>query len=349
MTMSGRLSSSFPGIYALHIGETVATFGIDPEALFAAVGLSRAALLAPAARVDVSQVIELCDRARRMTREPGLGAHLGLQMRMSAQTLLERTASTVDTFGDAIERAVVWAPSRTRSLNVALTVRGAAAGVVLEEAADFGSARDLIVVSLLVGLWHIGHALSGGALTGRVEVGFSEPAYAARLARVLPDTRFDRPAHQLIFDRALLDLPLPADGLTPRSTREQCERELLALRDETATAARVAGLIEAAEDGWPTLGQIARALCVSPRTLKRRLQREGTRFGALLDDERRQRAHDLLMQPELSVEHIALRLGYSDAANFTRAFRRMFGVSPRAHRLAQLTREEAPGWRPPGR
>jgi AraC-like DNA-binding protein len=35
---------------------------------------------------------------------------------------------------------------------------------------------------------------------------------------------------------------------------------------------------------------------------------------------------------DVSIDELALRLGYSDAANFTRAFRRWTGVSPRAHR-----------------
>jgi AraC-like DNA-binding protein len=40
----------------------------------------------------------------------------------------------------------------------------------------------------------------------------------------------------------------------------------------------------------------------------------------------------LLRDPARSIDEIAARLGYSDAANFTRAFRRWTGMTPRAFR-----------------
>jgi AraC-like DNA-binding protein len=68
------------------------------------------------------------------------------------------------------------------------------------------------------------------------------------------------------------------------------------------------------------------------RTLKRRLADQGTSFSALLDEVRRDRATLLLRAGELSVDEIGARLGYSDPANFARAFRRWTGSSPRAFR-----------------
>lgn len=55
-------------------------------------------------------------------------------------------------------------------------------------------------------------------------------------------------------------------------------------------------------------------------------------FSALIDAERRRRALLLLRSRELSIQQIGERLGYSDVANFTRAFRRWTGKTPSAYR-----------------
>jgi AraC-like DNA-binding protein len=87
--------------------------------------------------------------------------------------------------------------------------------------------------------------------------------------------------------------------------------------------------------GFLSLDETARALGLSARTLKRRLDEEGTSFSAILDEQRRARALLLLRSPELSVDTIAERVGYSDIANFTRAFRRWTGTTPTAFRRTQ--------------
>jgi AraC-like DNA-binding protein len=73
---------------------------------------------------------------------------------------------------------------------------------------------------------------------------------------------------------------------------------------------------------------------MSPRTLKRKLAACGTTYSDLLDELRQNRAVQLLGSDQLSIEAIADRLGYSDAANFGRAFRRWTGTTPGAYRSA---------------
>jgi AraC-like DNA-binding protein len=74
---------------------------------------------------------------------------------------------------------------------------------------------------------------------------------------------------------------------------------------------------------------------MAERTLKRKLAEQGTSYTELLDRQRHTRALELL-RTDATIEQVADRLGYSDAANFTRAFRRWTGKSPRALRKAAL-------------
>lgn len=78
--------------------------------------------------------------------------------------------------------------------------------------------------------------------------------------------------------------------------------------------------------------KVARALTVSRRTLSRRLAEEGTSFGDLFDDVRRESACALLQDRGLSVGDVAFFLQYSEPAAFHRAFRRWTGQTPRDFR-----------------
>jgi AraC-like DNA-binding protein len=67
---------------------------------------------------------------------------------------------------------------------------------------------------------------------------------------------------------------------------------------------------------------------VSDRSLRRQLREQGISFSGLLDELRMQIALKYLRTTRLANEDIALALGFSDAANFRRAFRRWTNKSP---------------------
>lgn len=78
---------------------------------------------------------------------------------------------------------------------------------------------------------------------------------------------------------------------------------------------------------------IAEQLCVSPSTLKRRLQEEGTTFRGLREAIVREHAMVRILDRSMSLSEIARHLGYSEPANFTHAFKRWTGQSPREFRI----------------
>lgn len=80
----------------------------------------------------------------------------------------------------------------------------------------------------------------------------------------------------------------------------------------------------------PTQQQMAEQLYVSPRTLNRKLQQQGQTYSRLLTEERMGLARQYLAQGKHSVQTIAWRLGYAQPSSFFRAYRKYFGVSPKA-------------------
>ena len=76
------------------------------------------------------------------------------------------------------------------------------------------------------------------------------------------------------------------------------------------------------------LEEIADATGMSARTLQRRLTDNGLKFHDLLNQAKFDHAKEMLLANQTSIAEVADSLGYSDAAHFTRAFRRWSGISP---------------------
>ncbi len=321
----------------LHFVDLAKRWNVSERELFDGLGLSRDDLVDPYLTIPVRTVVALIDRARELTREPALGVHVGLQMSASAHGYLGFAAMSAATLGEALRLAVQYAPIRTTALALHLDVTPASAALVVEERADFGSARDVVLLGLLVGLRRIGDALLGReAKESTIHVQFPEPPYYARVRGIAARISFGQSTHQIVFDASLLDAPLAsADPGSLRLARDHCDQLLDSLVSRSRFLERARHLVLRRDAGARSFEELAAAVQLSPRTLRRRLADEGVTFTSLLDEERRERAVRLLRSPELSTKDIADRLGYSNVANFMRAFRRWTGQTPANYRSAK--------------
>jgi AraC-like DNA-binding protein len=104
-----------------------------------------------------------------------------------------------------------------------------------------------------------------------------------------------------------------------------------AVERPSAFRRKVEGRIEALlETGEARVERVASDLGLSRQTLYRRLKDEGVTFEDLLDKLRHRLALRYLRQEKMSVKGASYRLGFSDPAAFSRAFKRWTGASPRA-------------------
>ena len=116
-----------------------------------------------------------------------------------------------------------------------------------------------------------------------------------------------------------------------------CQRELDKIIQDETLALRVRRVLIERSNAFPSLQLTARLFHMTPRTLHRKLQDEGTSYRALLDDVRCALAMEHLKSDRLSVQEIGFTLGYTDMANFRRAFKRWQGLAPTDFRQSQLT------------
>jgi AraC-like DNA-binding protein len=170
-----------------------------------------------------------------------------------------------------------------------------------------------------------------------------------QLARQLPDkpAQWQQAVHAPVYFGAERNVLIFAERwLQHRVERADPELQRI-LQDKVAEldaqqsadlVTRVCTLIRAGFfGGVVSQAQIAQRLALSPRTLKRRLQEQGTSHSELLERTRMETACHLLQNSRASMTQISELLGYANASAFTRAFSRCHGQAPRAWRVQQAS------------
>lgn len=144
--------------------------------------------------------------------------------------------------------------------------------------------------------------------------------------------RFNASANRLFLSAADLRLPLPTHNPALEKFHAQFAGQCLSRLDNGRISRQVSDLLARKLLGWePRREEVARLLCMGERTLRRRLEQEGTSFQKILDETRRELAEQYLAQQRYSVGEIAYMLGFADQGTLFRACRRWFDVSPKQY------------------
>ncbi|MDH7795001.1 MULTISPECIES: helix-turn-helix domain-containing protein [unclassified Beijerinckia] len=86
------------------------------------------------------------------------------------------------------------------------------------------------------------------------------------------------------------------------------------------------------DEGIPILADVAEMAGVSARTFQRKLAHVGLSYSDVLDTVRYESASKLLRDTDCKIIDVAFSSGYTDPAHFSRAFRRISGITPRRFR-----------------
>ncbi len=144
--------------------------------------------------------------------------------------------------------------------------------------------------------------------------------------------RFSEGLSAVVFDKDDLALPLPkADaqlGAFLREMANEALRERGGSQPPNALDAIRELVAHELQRGVPSLGLVARKMATSERTLRRRLEENGTSFRALLDDTRAELARKYVRDKHLPLSEVAFMLGFSEPSAFHRAFKRWTDTTP---------------------
>src|SRR5216683_1758184 len=167
----------------------------------------------------------------------------------------------------------------------------------------------------------------------------AEPSYRAEYDRIFGvPLFFGSHMNALLIDEAFLNMKLPRTNPYLSEIMSARAEELLKNLEMSKTMrGRVENLlIPILHTGEASMDMIAGKLALSRQTLFRKLKAEGITFEQVLDELRHNLALHYLNEKKISVSETAYLLGFSEAAAFSRAFKRWTGASPRKITSAKL-------------
>ncbi|MFT3778049.1 MAG: AraC family transcriptional regulator [Ottowia sp.] len=318
---------------------TLAEDGIPPGQALAGSGLDEAALANLATRVSYAQSIAVFRNALALARDPLVALKAGARMHVTAYGIWGYALLSSRTCADMLDFAVnyrgVIGPLAQMTHDPSSDPPSCGFRVLLTPDRRDPLYRFALEFTCAAHLT-LGRDILGDAFRfSTVRMACPAPAHADAYTGFFGcQTLFDQPGNKIEFDAAWMNQPPSTqDPITHAMAREMCQQILLRLDQSGGTAARVRhALLEQMPWRFPNIDAMAEQLALEPRTLRRRLEAQGTSYRQVLAEVRCVLAVEYLQKTSMTTEEIASRLGYSDAANFRHAFVRWTGKSPQEYR-----------------
>lgn len=308
--------------------------GLDAGAVLASIGLSPSLLNGPDQRVPVELYSSIWLRLAA-AHDDEFFAMAARPLRLGSFNFLCRTGITQPTVQQALIHTLNFLGLMLGNFEGRLLRSRSLAEVVLREP-DGQAQRPFAYFTY----WMIVHGLACW-LAGRripllaVELRCTEPDYIGDYRVMFSDNlRFERPTTRIIFAAEALDLPVRRSGADMQVFLAQAPANILVrYRDSNSLASQIKTVLRSLPPvDWPICDQLARSLCMSPSTLRRRLAAEGLQYQAIKDSLRQEQATRWLADPAISYADIAEQLGFADVSAFYKAFRKWTGTNPGHYR-----------------
>lgn len=308
--------------------------------------LSPEQLLSPNTRVSLNQTIQCYRNAMRLSADPYFAYHAGLRFHVSTYGMYGFAILSGTDFRQTARFAEQYHRLTVADAVVGFQDHGAYAKWTIEPIALssidsqlYGFVVELyfgIIVSLHRDIMELSFQPSELLVTYPPDL---ERESAANIFSC--GVRFSTNENALVLNKKWLDGPAKfGNAVTYQEVTKLCDQ----LMDEMQLRAGLAGSVRevflanlAQPMGFET---VARKLKISARTLKRKLQHEGTSYRKIVNDLRTQLAIKYLRDTELTVADVASCVGFSDPTSFRNAFRRWTDETPSEFRQRIKNTEE---------
>ena len=309
--------------------------GMDRASCLLGTGISEEALSSAEGMVSREQEMRLIENMMlAMPDGLAMGFELGLQYSLATFGVWGFALRTSKTLRDAVLIGIRYLPLSTVYCKVALIDEGDEFGISLDSSVisphlrEFLLERDMATtINLIKELSLSGFGIKKLQFAGQPSI---DATLIEKLCGIKPV--FFAQKNSITVSRAEADLPFANyDAGLVLLLEEQCR-----LRMQRISVSGVSGRVRQKLLGdlglSSSLDDMAVALAMSPRTLRRKLEQEGASFRDIVDEERKQIAMQLLENSSMKMDDLAAHLGFMDSGGFVRAFRRWLSCSPSEYR-----------------
>lgn len=277
------------------------------------------------------EFLAVCTRAVTATGDKSLGLKFGATLQLGGHGVLGHALMSCRTLRQAAELLVRHNPLRSQNGRVRLAFEGDKTILSFTPAFEVpGAPHFLCDVFFAAATNGIRQLLGRELARADIEFTYFPDVPLDEYQRYLRvPVRFGQSANRLIGPRNIMDAPLhAADVAIAPAYLRQCELLLRQMEAAGGFESSVRRILLSSRGRFPTAPDIARALNLSERTMRRRLSAENTSYQAIVNDVRNHLARQYLSDTDLSVADIGTLIGFEDLSNFRHAFQKWNGMSP---------------------
>ncbi|MGA2711025.1 MAG: AraC family transcriptional regulator [Steroidobacteraceae bacterium] len=304
---------------------------LNTDELLATVGLSPSLLEVPQARVSAKVYGALWRAIARALDDEFFGQD-SRRLKAGSFAMLCHSVINCKTLARALVRSAQFYALMLDDISASVQRDAKEARLVLHERLAGASQRVFAHETILMLLHGVSCWLVGRRIPiMRAEFSYKAPAHSEEYRLMYcNELRFDRPNTLIAFDASYLDLPLVQDERSIQHFLQHApENILLKYKNASSLSARIRRrLRRCLGSEFPDFETLADELDMTPATVRRRLQVEGSSYQSIKDHLRRDLAISYLSDSSRSVMDIALQLGFSERSAFHRAFTKWTGASP---------------------
>ncbi|MBN3786360.1 AraC family transcriptional regulator [Burkholderia sp. Ac-20353] len=298
-------------------------------------GLNLEQLCSPDSILTIDEFDTLFLALHRLTGRTDLGFELGESITLASHGLLGHAAAHCRTIGEVLSLGVRFARLMSPSFTLVYRTGKNHGELIWRPAAGMSTFTLHAFYEIhVVSLYRLLEALMGSRLPvfdGWLPI--PKPPHARRFSR-LPKLRVhfsagDLPEVRTTIPDAVSLFPLRLEDTNTLPSLDELQNMQRSFTQTRQWRTWVELMLRECENCQPTQAELADLINVSAHTLARRLREEGCSFRELSGTIRHQRALEMLSQGRYSIEQIAGRLGYEQVSNFSHAFSKIEGISPR--------------------
>ena len=334
---------SLPALYLREIGAVVGDYGVDADAWLAALGIVLPDSGEEFVHLPLSTFRRMVIEGQSLTDPSSFGLQVGQRLLVNSHGMLGYAAMNSASLRQLTGLIEQFLLLRTDLFTLTHEIAGDEFRVVFHEIDGLGEARPWVLETIILAVKNVYDFISMGDCPVSYAAFAIPPAFnAGRIRAFLKcEVRFGSAWSGFALPVSSVDRPLRmANAGSFADATKRCLEEFNARHGKTKLRDRVRRMLLNSVGNFPTLETTASGFNLTPRTMHRQLLREGTSFKDLLDETRHALALRYLQSDDMSVQEIAYALGYSDAANFRRAFKRWEGVAPKDYRASRLQAEK---------
>ena len=323
--------------------EALRASGVDVDKMLREARIDPVLCQDPAARVPLDRLKSFCRAAPDAVGDETFGLRAGTFASPPLMHLLGYISKSCATAGEALRSAQQYLPLLSNDVEFRLSVKGDCATIRFV----YPEPMPRVVSDYTIGgAVRLGEMLVGQRLPLiEIQLSYRKPLQYQEYLRFFGTrVRFGCAYDALVCSANLLEMPLvDADEQLCKILKKEAERALQDLPVSPGFVATVRRVIaDALTQGGARVEDVARRLGVGTRTMRRRLQEEGTSYTQILDHVRRSRAFLYLEEESRSIGEIASLLAFADQSTFNRAFKRWTGEGPRQWRAGSRVSNPPP-------